>query len=246
MQSGFFISGVAGQMAQTRLDVISNNLANVNTAGFRADHAAFSTIFTHRQHQGAPAASAGAYLSLNRQYIDMKPGNIRQTGRPLDFAIQGDGWFKVRVDDGGIALTRAGSFRVDADGNLLTKSGLPVLDATDAPVILPPGEITATANGALYVNGEPAAELAIVQMRDPSAARKSAGTLIRTDPANIEPADASISLRQGALEDSNVNAVLMMAEMIDTMRSYQAMMKVVEQYNQIAGQINDRVGTLRG
>ncbi len=246
MQRGFFISGVASQMAQNRLDVISNNLANANTVGFRADHAAFSTLFTNRLHQGAPATTAAAYLSLNRQYIDMNPGNIRQTGRPLDFAIQGNGWFKVQMDDGRIALTRAGNFRLDGDGNLLTQGGLPVLDGGDNPVRLPPGEISATANGALYVNGEPAADLGLVQMRDPAAAQKAAGTLILTSPDNIEPADASVSVRQGALEDSNVNSVLAMAEMIDTMRGYQAMMKVVEQYNQIAGQINDRVGAVRG
>ena len=150
------------------------------------------------------------------------------------------------MKDGTEALTRAGNFKLDAEGKLLTQGGLAVLDKNGSPVQLGLGKISATENGALYVNGQPVAELGIAMIQDSRTIQKIAGTLIRTGQDNIRPADGSVSVHQAELEEANVNSVLAMTQIVDTMRTYQSMMKVVEQYNQLSGQLSDRVGVVQG
>ncbi|MFQ5518533.1 MAG: flagellar hook-basal body complex protein, partial [Mariprofundus sp.] len=129
MQRGFFISGVAGTMAQQKLDTISHNLANVNTAGYKSDRVSFSTIFTSQTSPGGKVEQApAAYLGMGNQFIDTSEGVAKTTGNELDFTIRGDGYFRIMREDGSEAYTRAGNFRLDVDGNLLTEGGLPVLD----------------------------------------------------------------------------------------------------------------------
>ncbi len=247
MQRGFFVSGVAGTMAQHRLDTITHNLANVNTAGYKADRASFSTIFTSQASAGGSVEQVpAAYLSMGEQYIDVREGVMKNTDGELDFAIRGNGYFRVLKEDGSEAYTRAGNFRLDADGNLLTQGGLAVLDTAGIPITLGTGQITATQEGALYVNGEAVAELGIVTINDLTQIRKGAFTTIETAQENTAPAGPDVTVHQGMLEGSNVNSVLAMTELMAAMRSYQSMMKVVEQYNQLAGQISDRVGTVQG
>ncbi|TLS66674.1 flagellar hook-basal body protein [Mariprofundus erugo] len=247
MNLGFYISGVAGQMAQNKLDGIANNLANVNTVGYMQDRTAFSSMFSNQMGRtGAPDSTSAAYLSTNTQYISTESGNIRQTGGDLDFAINGKGYFRVQMQDGSEALTRAGNFKTDGEGTLMTQSGLKILDKNGAPVQLPIGKVSTTENGSIYVNGQPVADLGISMITDPKQMEKIGGVLIKTPQANTTPADNTISVHQGSLEDANVNSVLAMTQIVDTMRSYQSMMKVVEQYNQIASQLSDRVGMVQG
>lgn len=247
MQLGFFISGVAGQMAQGKLDNISNNLANANTTGYLEDRTAFSSLVSNKMgRNGAPDKTSSSFLSMNRQYISTQAGTIHHTGASLDFAIRGNAYFRVRMSDGNEGFTRAGNFKLDADGNLLTQGNLPVLDNNSNPIQLSAGKITATNNGTIYVNGEPVADLGIAMINDERKIQKVAGVLITTPASNIAEADKTVAVIQGSLEDSNVNSIKLMAQMVDTMRGYQSMMKIVEQYNQQAGLINDKVGTVQG
>lgn len=246
MQNGFFISGIAGQMAQSKLDMITNNLANANTVGYMENRGAFSSMFSNKLgRQGDPEQTSSAFLAMSKQYTSTQSGTIRQTGNQTDFAIHGDGFFRVRANDGSIALTRAGNFRINNDGQLVTQGGLPVLDRNDSEITLPIGDITATNDGTIMVNGQQTADLGISMIRDERLIQKAEGVLIKTDPGNIQPADASVSVAHGAVEDSNVNSIMSMAALVDTMRSYQSMMKVIEQYNQMAGQISDKVGLVQ-
>jgi len=255
MQRGFFVSGVAGTMAQQKLDTITHNLANINTAGYRADRTSFSTIFTNQNSPGADVEQApAAYLSLSGQYVDVSEGVIKRTDNELDFAIHGPGYFRVMQENGTEAYTRAGNFRLDAEGNLLTQGGLKVLDNGGSPITLISGAISVTQEGAIFVDsdgsGKIAAEeigaLGIVTINDLTQIKKGNLTVIETDQTNTTPAGPEVSVHQGSLEGSNVNSVLAMTEMVAAMRSYQSMMKVVEQYNQLAGQVNERVGVIQG
>jgi len=247
MQLGFFISGVAGQMAQGKLDNISNNLANANTTGFLEDRVAFSSLMSNKMgRNGTPDQTSSAFLSMNRQYVSTQAGSIRHTGNDYDFAIRGDGYFRVRMNNGQQALTRAGNFKIDADGNLLTQGNLPVLDQSGSPIKLTTGAVSATENGTIYVNGQPAADLGVTMLKDERQIHKVAGVLITTPASNLAKPDKTISVLQGSLEDSNVNSIKLMAQMIDTMRSYQSMMKIVQQYDQQAGMLNNKVGTVQG
>jgi len=247
MNLGYYISGVAAQMSQNKLDGIAHNLANVNSVGYMEDRTSFASMFAGKMaREGQPDKTSAAYLSTNTQYVSTRAGTIRQTSNDLDFSIHGDGYFRVQMKDGTEALTRAGNFSLDANGNLLTQNGLALLDKNGSPIQLPVGKISATDNGALYVNDQPVAELGISIIQDSRQIEKVAGVLLRTGQNNIRPADASVTVHQGELEDANVNSVLAMTQIVDTMRSYQSMMKVVEQYNQLSSQLSDRVGVVQG
>lgn len=247
MERGFFITGVAGQMAQNKLDNISHNLANANTTGYKADRASFFTMYTSAKNkQGSNENIPAAYLKMGDQFIDTRAGSVRQTGADLDFAIVGDGYFQVQAEGGDKLYTRAGNFQLDGDGNLRTQNGLSVLDSSGSPITLPPGVITSNREGGISVDGNAVAQLGLVTFNSPTQVSKADGTMFSTPDANVTPANGKVTVMHQALEDSNVNSVMVMAEMVDTMRSYEAMMKVVEQYNQLAGQISDQVARVQG
>ena len=247
MQRGFFVAGNANQMAQNKLNDISHNLANANTVGFMAHRTAFSTVFTAaNQSSSTPEQTPAGYLSLNRQFTDTGKGIMTYTKSQLDFAIQGDAFFQVKTEEGKDALTRGGNFTMDGSGRLMTQSGYAVLDDAGQPITVPAGEISAAANGTLYADGEPFATLGLVSLKDPAKVAVRHGVLLLTPKDNITEPSAHVSVRQGALEESNVNSILAMTELIDVMRSSQSMMKVVEIYNQQASLLNDRVGLVQG
>jgi len=246
MNSGFFVAGVSGQMAQQKMDNITHNLANVNTVGFLGSRASFETVFTNQSATtGNPAAAPAAFLKMGEPFIDMAEGNIQQTGSDLDFAILGDAWFRIQIAPGKEAYTRAGNFTLDAAGNLRTQDGKAVLNSGGTAIHLPPGTITATDQGEIFVNNKKVAELGMINITNPAGIERIGSVLVKTVPSNTTPA-ANVSVRQGALEASNVNSVLTMTEMITTLRNYQAMIKMIEQYNQQASLLSQQVGQVQG
>ncbi len=246
MQRGFFISGVASKMAENRLDNITHNLANVNTTGYKASRSSFKSILTDNLMGSGKNQQAASYLSMGSQYIDTKAGNLQQTGNPLDFAIVADGYFQVQQTDGSIALTRAGNFTLNHEGNLITQGGLAVLDDSGSPINLPQGQVSGTNEGMIFVNNEQVAQLGLVTLNNPNDLKQAEGTLLITSAGNTTPAAGNIVVKHGALEGSNVNAVLAMTEMVATLRSYESTMKIVEQYNQLSGQLSSNVGKIQG
>jgi len=247
MQRGFFISGVASKMAEYRLDNITHNLANVNTVGYKASRSSFKTILSQSMDaQGNSKQQPGSYLSMGSQYIDTKAGNLKQTGNALDFALVDRGYFQVQQTDGSTALTRAGNFSRDADGNLITQGGLAVLDNSQSPITLPDGVISGTNDGMIYVNNEQVAQLGLVTLINENDLKQVQGTLLTTSEGNTKPSEGDIIVQHGAIETSNVNSVLAMTEMVATLRAYESSMKIVEQYNQLAGQLSSDVGKIQG
>lgn len=245
MQAGFYISGVAGQMVQHKLDEISHNLANVNTVGYKATRSAFSTTLANQMQGGSNTKSPSAYVNYNNNFNDMREGNIKQTGNDLDFSIQGDAFFKVGLANGGEAYTRAGNFSLDAEGNLLTQSGHPVLSTNGSPIQLPPGHITASSEGSLLVDKVPAAELGLVRIKDAAKAEKLGEVLFASPKDNTAPVTEGVIVHQGALEESNVNAIHAITDLVNTMRNFQSTMKIIEQYDKQTGRLNDQVGRIQ-
>ncbi|HID36684.1 MAG TPA: flagellar hook-basal body protein [Ghiorsea sp.] len=246
MQSGFFVSGVASKMAENRLDNITHNLANVNTTGYKASRSSFESVLSDSVAGASKQQKPSSYLSMGTQYIDTKAGNIKQTGNALDFALVADGYFLVQQTDGSVALTRAGNFTRDNEGNLTTQSGLAILDDSQSPITLPDGKVSGTREGMIYVDNEQVAQLGLVTLINESDLKQKEGTLLLTSDGNTEDAVGKIVVQHGAVEGSNVNAVLAMTEMVATLRSYESTMKVVEQYNQLAGQLSSNVGKIQG
>lgn len=220
----------------------SNNLANASTPGFLADLQQFRSMPVFGD--GYPTR---VYGMSERPGTDFKHGAIVHTGRDLDMAINGDGWFAVQSLDGSEAYTRRGDLKVDANGLLTTGNGLPVI-GNGGPIAIPPSEkIDIAADGTISIRplGQGAAELAEIdriKMVAPSLEQMEKGGdgLMRPRDGQVLEADAEIQLVTGSLESSNVNIVDSMVEMIDFARRFEMqvkMMKTAEQTDESSASI---------
>lgn len=208
-----------------RQDLLANNLANVSTTGFRAEMQAFRAVPVR-----GDGASTRAFAAETSVGMDMRPGPIQTTGRALDVAAQGNAWFAVQALDGTEAYTRAGAFQVDAEGQLVTPSGLPVL-GDGGPINLPlNAQIDVAADGSITAtvgSGRPqqAGRLKLVSPEG-GLARGDDG-LFRSDQGEL-PADAAARVQPGALEGSNVSAIETMVAMISAARQFEQQMKALK------------------
>lgn len=217
-----------------RQDALSNNLANANTTGFRADMLAFRSV----PIRGEGMATTRVYNLEATAGFDAQPGNMTQTGRALDMAISGQGWIAVQGLDGGEAYTRAGSFEVSSEGVLQTKSGLPVL-SDGGPITVPPNsEITIGGDGTVSAKspGTPNSPIARIKLVNPPPAELRKGTdgLVRTADGEPAPVDESVRVSSGVLETSNVNVVESMVGMIALARQFEIQMRMLQNAEQNA------------
>jgi len=239
-------SGMEAQ--QFRIDVISNNLANVNTTGFKKSRAEFQDLF-YQEIRAASAGNAGenrgqaAPLEVG---LGVRPtstqkmftaGDFIQTNNPLDMAIEGDGFFKVRMQDGSSAYTRAGAFVTDRDGVVVTQSGNPL----DPPIIVPPEtqSIVIDRDGTLKAlqPGETEAveigRVELAQFTNPAGLKSIGyGMYQQTETSGVEmlgvPGEQGLgTVTQGMLETSNVKVVEEMIDLIAAQRAYEINSRVV-------------------
>ncbi len=226
-----FADAVHGSLAQQRqVEIISNNLANVSTPGFKADRMLFNDLMGRRV------------------YSLMEQGPMEVTNEPLDFGIRGDGFFQVRTRNG-IRLTRAGSFKMDSEGALITAAGDPVMGAGNTTINLNPqgGRPHVDDEGGIHQNGEIVGQIGIVEAVDLNNLEKEGLNLFSAKgggaPA-IRPAE-DYSLLQGSLEQSNATVVSEMVGMITSFRgfeSYQKAIHVMQEIDQKAATQLGRVG----
>jgi flagellar basal-body rod protein FlgF len=209
--------------------VVSNNLANANSTAFRADLTAFRAMPVYGE--GAPTR---VYAMAERPATDVAPGVIQTTGRELDMAIEGEGWFAVQARDGNEAYTRAGDLRIAAGGMLVTGAGHPVL-GNGGPIVIPAAEkIEIGVDGTISIQpvGQAASALAVVDRI--KLVRPDAGELVKGDDGLMRSrkgtpfdADASVSLTSGALESSNVNTVEALVQQITLARQFELQVKLM-------------------
>lgn len=254
MNSGMY-SALSGNLAaMKRLDIIASNLANAATSGFKQDRLAFESVLAGNRNPPAvpPAQTADPVLLQERLLTDYTPGPLVQTGNTLDLALQGDGFFAVRTPEG-VAYTRQGSFRLSSDGTLITAEGHQVLSmAGDRPEDGQPiridvaaqaggGKPAVDSQGTITLNGEPVATLAIFDFPKPYQLVKRAGTLFVPEAgAAPRPAGPLTAVTQGALEQSNVNTVADMVQMVEASRFFESCQRVVRSYDDMAAKvIND-------
>jgi len=227
----YFDLAAAAGYGEARMAILANNLANVNTPGYKADQVSFSEVLD--EATGLPTVSA-------TQYTEMTGGSREQTGNPLDVAVDGDGFFVVNTPDGR-RFTRDGSFRLGADGTLGTADGNPVLGSS-GPIVLDPevSGIRIDPNGKVWADGEEVDTLQVVAFPAGAPPAKVGGNLF--DGTGDTPVE-NPRVSQGALERSNVSSILEMSRMIEIARGYEAYQKLVQSLDQTAAQTND-VGTV--
>jgi len=208
----------------------ANNLANAQTTGFKSDFEQFRSMPVF-----GPGFPTRVYAMAERPGSDMEMGPIQTTGNALDVAIKGEGWFVVESEDGREAYTRAGDLRVTPQGRLETGNGSAIY-GNDGPIILPPAEKIDIGNDgtiSIIPIGEGASTLAVIdriKMVKPelSNLEKLSDGFMHTKDGSVAEADASVSLVQGALEGSNVNAVSALVEMIELARNFELQIKVMK------------------
>jgi flagellar basal-body rod protein FlgF len=231
--------GLSRQMSLGHeLDIIANNIANIDTTGFKADNAAFGEyLMPHANNQQFSGASRSVSFVQDRpSWIDLSEGAIQQTGNPLDVAISGDGYLAVQTASG-IRYTRNGALQINATGQLVTGDGDTVLGDSgpitfqlgDHNVSISPNGIITALNGA-DTQDSPRGRLQLVGFDQPRFLQKDGGGTF-TAPAgvNVTAAPAGTRLVQGAIEKSNVNGVAEMARMIEITRNYTDIAAVLQQ-----------------
>ena len=224
-----YTSMTGASAAAHRQAVLSNNLANVSTNGFRAEMSTFRSV----PLQGDGSKTRVFALEATSGHVNAS-GPVQRTGRNLDAMAIGSAWFAVQGLDGTEAYTRAGIFEVSAQGQMLTPSGLPVLSDGGAPIDVPPGaEITLGSDGTVTAKaaGQPAQAIGRLKLATPTPEdplRRGADGLFRTVSGDPIPNDANARLLAGAVEGSNVNPVECMVGMIAASRQFEQQMKLLQ------------------
>ncbi|ARE83183.1 flagellar basal-body rod protein FlgG [Roseovarius mucosus] len=197
------------------LQVVANNIANAATTGYRQEGLIFSEFV--KRTEGGPS------LSMARGNVRMTStlqGPLTPTGGMLDLAIEGDGFFLIETP-AGERLTRAGSFTLSAQGDLVTPDGFRVLDAGGAPVFIPPdaSSIGLSPDGTLSDNGRPLAQIGLVRPIDRIGMIREDGVMFHAD-SGFEPVEEGV-IHQGFLEGANVDPIGQVARMIEVQRAYE-------------------------
>ena len=208
------------------MDVVANNIANASTSGYRQQGILFSE-FVARAGDGPSLSMADGNITQ----VSRLQGALTRTGSDLDMAIEGDGFFSVAAP-GGERLTRAGNFTRSAQGDLVTQTGYPVLDAGGAPIFVPPdaGAIGVAPDGTLSADGRPLGQIAVVRPLDPVGLTREGGLLFDA-PGGVEPVEQP-RVVQGFLEGSNVDPVGQVARMIEVQRAYEMGQSFLDAENQ--------------
>ncbi len=223
MFAGIYRAAAAMNVAEQRQEVIANNLAHMNVPGYRKNVVAVQTF----EHAMEDTESSDEMLA--EVTADFTPGPIAQSGRNLDVAIDGDGFFVLEGPDGPL-YTRNGVFQVSAEGDLVSSGGLKVQGSggsINLPANASPSQVVVANDGSVTIAGTPAGKLQVVQFDD-NAKLIPAGTTVYESPPDMAANDADISVRQGAREMSNVSAVTELIQMITNMRQHEASERVLK------------------
>lgn len=234
--------GLSRQMVLGReLEVVANNLANINTTGFKADNSLFEQFMMPDASADAfPAGSRDlAYVQDRAAWHNLGAGPLLRTGNPLDVAINGDAFLVVQTA-GGQRYTRNGALQIRADGTLVTSAGDPVLgnggpiqfQATDHDIAIGEDGTITVREGASATSDAVRGQLQLVQFASPQALQKEGANLFSAPAAagGAGPAQNS-RVVQGAIEQSNVSAVTEMARMIQVSRAYEDVANILQQEN---------------
>lgn len=227
MENSAYIALAHQNALWRRLDTVANNIANMNTPGFKSEKLMFTEYLTRSLNTDSPFKEKIIFPRDIGVARDMTEGSWQTTGNPLDVAISGDGFFVVETAAGPM-YTRNGHFKLNEDGQLVASSGNPVMSTNGTPFFFAPNEanITISQEGTISTENGPIGQLRIVTFEDPQNLQKTADSLFHTEQ---EPQDVEQPrVHQGMLESSNVNAVVEMTKMIEINRSYTNAQKMIE------------------
>lgn len=234
MLRGLYTSASGMQAQMLRQQTLADNLANINTSGFKGAE----NIYRSYDDQTIGSTAGGGALGQISRGVDVqgtnydfKQGPLRQTSNPLDFAVNGPGFFAVQTSGGTVEYTRNGHFNFDATGFLVDQEGNKILDAGQMPIFVGTQEVkdlTVLRNGEFHVNGEYKTMLGMFDFPRGSNMIRTDADRFRSGATTQAMAASTVStVQQGFLEGSNVSSVKAATDMIQVMRSYEANQKVL-------------------
>jgi flagellar basal-body rod protein FlgF/flagellar basal-body rod protein FlgG len=248
MVSGKY-SALSGAIAREQaISNVSNNLANISTTGYRRSQVSFEAIL--RGEQQTQAAKGINYSRIRRNFSDFSAGPLRTTEDPLNFAIQGDGFFKLQGANGPL-YTRRGDFIINATGLLTTSTNQPVLDEGNGQITIPDTDTSRIAvgdDGTIFLLGQQGArteigKLAVVNIDDKQKLKRESDTAFSLESGGTEQPVVNARVIQGSLEQANINMSSELTQMIDNFRTFETYHKVLKSYSTI-GEAQDELGTL--
>ncbi len=212
-----------------QMDVIANNLANMSTHGYRGGQMMFVEHLVKSKGGDSLLTPRNHYVRDIATMIDTASGPVETTGNPLDIAIQGEGYFVVQTPEGE-RYTRNGRFQLDNTGQLVNQLGQAVLAEGGAPIIFAPEdtEIVVSVDGTVSTNNGELGQLQIVNFENEQELERTSGAQFITDEENPPQAVESPSVLQGAVEGSNVQPIVEMANMIEVHRRYDSLRSFIE------------------
>ena len=244
-----------------RMRVIANNLANVNTTGFKRDRASFETLAyqaitapgaqASTENKYAVGKSLGTGVQLTGTAKIDTQGSLQTTGNSLDLAIEGNGYFQVTMPDGRTGYTRAGNLALSAEGKLVTEEGMPVVPEITIPdgvtniTVGADGTVSATVSG--QTDTTQLGQIETARFTNPSGLEAAGNNLLLETAASGAPqtgpagADGRGSIRQGSLEASNVNVVEELVDMIETQRAYEVNSKMIKSTDEMLQYVNQQL-----
>jgi flagellar basal-body rod protein FlgG len=253
MNQALWIAKTGLDAQQTRMEVVSNNIANVNTTGFKRERAVFEDLLYQNISQvGASSTQdtqlpSGFSIGTGVRVVATEKlhsqGNLTNTGNPLDMAVQGKGFFQVLMPDGSLAYTRDGSFQVNQDGQLVTSSGYQVQPA----ITIPEGALSVTVGSdgtvsVLLPGSTAATQVGSVQLTNfinPAGLQAIGQNLLLESGSSGAPQTGTPGLNglgtliQGSVESSNVNIAEELVNMIETQRAYEMNSKAIQSADQM-------------
>ncbi len=240
MQNGLYVATSGLLMQQQRLDIISNNVANINTNGFKKELAIFSDYrpVDNRYPQNwiqktLYNRTINSSVKLDDVTTDFEMGHFKQTGNSFDLALQDTKNFFAVDTPWGVRYTRDGEFTMNSNGELVTRDGFNLLDRnTGAPIVIPPDNryMDITSDGTVHINNAPIAQIDVAHFDEPEYLQKVGRNLYTAvDTLPTVPENATVT--QGYVESSNVDPIMEMVRMIDAIRGFELYQKVVHTYD---------------
>ena len=238
--------GLSRQMVlQHEIEVIANNVANVDTTGFKVE-----ALMVQTDPEKVKSGGAGSPLNNSVNFPldagvvrDFSQGELKRTGGDFDVGIQGDGFFKVQTA-AGERYTRNGAFTLDDQGRIVTADGDP-LQGDGGDITLDPkkGPPSISADGTVSQQGQQVGKIALVNFDSLSALTKQGAGMFSND-TNLQPTAATGKIRQGVLEQSNVQPILQITRLIQVSRAYENVSQMMDQNGQLSTNAIDRLGKL--
>ena len=260
MHEGLIIAASGGVKQQLKMDVLANNMANLNNAGFKSDGLVFREIYPPFDEDSSADASKNAllppndsnenvaYVAVDSLYTDHSQGIFHKTDNPLDLALEGDGFFEIDTPQG-IRYTRNGNFRLDTGKYIVTQDGNFVLDKNkqkikiednSAKIDFGPDGTISMGNG---FGNQQAGTLSLVKFEDVRVLVKEGNGLYKIMDNKIKPLAAdNIKVAQGVLERSNVNSIEEMTNMITAIRGFEAYQKIIQSIDEADDRAVNSIG----